>query len=499
MSENGEPQRRRLPILLLMLLNPDQCYQAVLTRDARFDGRFFVAVRTTRIYCRPICRVKTPMRKNCEFFSYAAAAEVAGYRPCKRCRPELAPGNSPMEVASQLARNTAYHIGQDFLAGRSLADLAERLGVTDRQMRRVFREEFGVSPVEYWQTQRLLLAKQLLTDSKISVTSVALASGFQSLRRFNALVKERYRLTPSEFRKQQKNQMPASFSEFPFRLGYRPPIDWDRLLGFLSHRAIPGVEAVEDGTYQRTVRLHRQGRELVGYLQVRHEADRQMLAVRLSDALLPACAIVLERIKRLFDLHADPVAIDSALGPLAATRRGLRVPGCFDGFEMAARAILGQQISVAGARTLAGRLVLRFGTEIETPVAALRHTFPLPRRIADASIGQIAALGMPGKRAQTLIDLAGAIADGKVLLQPGRRVEETLMQLRRIPGIGEWTAQYIAMRALSWPDAFPHTDLGIRKGLGENNPKRILELAEKWRPWRAYAAHHVWANLEKKP
>src|SRR5215469_17329885 len=208
-----------------MILNPDHCYQAVLTRDARFDGRFFVAVKTTHVYCRPICRVKTPMRKNCQFFSYAAAAEAAGFRPCKRCRPELAPGSSLMEVSSQLARNAAYQIGQDFLSEHSLADLAAKLGVTDRQMRRVFREEFGVSPVEFLQTQRLLLAKQLLTDSRMSVTEVAMASGFQSLRRFNALLIERYRMSPTEFRKQQRGELPKNFSEFSFRLHYRPPFD----------------------------------------------------------------------------------------------------------------------------------------------------------------------------------------------------------------------------------------------------------------------------------
>ena len=306
-----------------MILNPDQCYEAVRTRDTRFDGRFFVAVKSTHIYCRPICRVKTPMRKNCQFFSHAAAAEVAGFRPCKRCRPELAPGSSLMEVSSQLARSTAYHIGQDFLAEHSLAELAKTLGVTDRQMRRVFREEFGVSPVEFWQTQRLLLAKQLLTDSTMSVTSVAMASGFQSLRRFNALMKERYRMAPTELRKQQRKNLPERFTDFSFRLNYRPPLDWERLQAFLSARAIPHVEAVQAGSYLRTVQVKRQGRDFIGYIRVRHEADKCTLSVQLSDTLLPVCAVLLERVKRLFDLHADPAAIDAVLGDLAAKRPGL--------------------------------------------------------------------------------------------------------------------------------------------------------------------------------
>lgn len=481
-----------------MTLNPDQCYQAVLTRDARFDGRFFVAVRTTRIYCRPICRVKTPLRRNVTFYSHAAAAEVAGYRPCKRCRPEIAPGASPMEVSSQLARLTAWHIGQDFLADHSLEDLAAKLGVTDRQMRRVFQDEFGVSPVEFWQTQRLLLAKQLLTDSALPVTSVALASGFRSLRRFNALLKARYRMAPTELRRQHAAGLPPKFTDVPFRLGYRPPLDWDRLLAFLAQRVIPGVEAVREGAYFRTVRVERQGRAYAGHIQVRHEADRRTLAVHLSDSLMPACALVLERVKRLFDLHADPTAIDRTLGPLARKRRGLRVPGSFDGFEMTIRAILGQQISVAAARTLAGRIALRFGTKISTPIPVLTHLFPTPQRIARADADEIGKLGITRRRVATILALAQAISRGELLLEPGRRIEDTLRQLRAIPGIGEWTAQYIAMRALAWPDAFPHDDLGVRKALGTTSNPKVLALAEKWRPWRAYAVLHLWASLSTK-
>lgn len=481
-----------------MILNPDHCYQAVLTRDTRFDGRFFVAVKTTRIYCRPICRVKTPMRKNCEFFSHAAAAEVAGYRPCKRCRPELAPGSSLMEISSQQARNAAYYIGQDFLSEHSLAALAAKLGITDRQMRRVFQDEFGVSPVEFSQTQRLLLAKQLLTDSAMPVTEVAYASGFKSLRRFNALLKERYRVTPTEFRRQQKKEAPQNFAEFSFRLNYRPPFDWDRLLGFLSQRAVPNVEAVHDGKYLRTVHVTRQNRDVTGHLEVRHDADKRALSVKLSDSLLPVCAPVLERLKRLFDLHAEPAAITSVLGKLAEQRPGLRLPGSFDGFEMAVRAILGQQISVAAASTLAGRLALRFGEPIQAEYSSLTRLFPAPQKLASATVAQIGRLGITGQRAKTLIALSRAVACGGLRLEPGSRVEETLEELHKIPGIGEWTVQYIAMRALSWPDAFPHTDLGVKKALGLTHPKQILELAEKWRPWRAYATLHLWADLTKR-
>ena len=481
-----------------MILNPEHCYQAVLTRDARFDGRFFVAVKTTHIYCRPICRVKTPFRKNCEFFSYAAAAEVAGYRPCKRCRPELAPGSSLMEISSQQARNAAYYIGQDFLSEHSLDELATKLGITNRQMRRVFHDEFGVSPVEFSQTQRLLLAKQLLTDSAMPVTDVAYASGFKSLRRFNALLKQRYRLSPTEFRKQQKKEVPQQFTEFSFRLNYRPPFDWDRLLRFLSQRAVPHVESAQDGKYFRTVQATRQNRNITGHLEVRHDAEKHMLFVHLSDSLLPVCASVLERLKRLFDLHADPAAINSVLGHVAESRPGLRLPGSFNGFEMAVRAILGQQISVAAASTLAGRLALRFGEQIQTPFPSLTRLFPTPPKLASATVGDIARLGIIAQRAKTLIALSRAVAAGALHLEPGSRIEDTLQQLRKIPGIGEWTVQYIAMRALSWPDAFPHTDLGIKKALAIDNPKKILELAEQWRPWRAYATLHLWAELTER-
>ncbi len=482
----------------VVILNADQCYQAVLTRDARFDGRFFVAVKTTRIYCRPVCRVKTPLRKNCAFFGHAAEAEVAGFRPCKRCRPELAPGASMMEVSSELARATLSNITQDFLAENSLGDLAGKLGVTDRHMRKVFQDEFGVSPVEYLQTQRLLLAKQLLTDTRLSVTSVALGSGFHSLRRFNVALKERYRMTPTELRRSKTHLGAEKSSEFSFRLSYRAPFDWDQLLGFLSRRAIPCVEAVQDGAYLRTVRVIRKGREFAGVLEVRHDADTRMISARLSAGLVPVCALILSRVKRLFDLQADPVAINAALGELAKARPGLRVPGSFNGFEMAVRTILGQQVSVAGASTLAGRFAARFGAPIPAPVSSLSHYFPAASRIARATAGEIARLGIIGRRARTIVALARAIDGGDLLLEPGHRVEGTLRALCKIPGIGEWTAQYIAMRAISWPDAFPHTDLGIRKALGEANPKKILELAEKWRPWRAYAAIHLWARLEKK-
>jgi AraC family transcriptional regulator, regulatory protein of adaptative response / DNA-3-methyladenine glycosylase II len=411
--------------------------------------------------------------------------------------PELAPGSSLMEVSSELARATLSHIAQDFLAENSLEDLAHKLGVTDRHIRKVFRDEFGVSPVEYLQTQRLLLAKQLLTDTRLPIISVAMASGFKSLRRFNFALKERYRMTPTEFRKTRNGAEKSSGASF--RLAYRPPFDWERLLGFLSRRAIPGVEAIENGVYFRTVRVNRQKREFAGFIAVGHDREAGMISVRLSDELVPVCAVILDRVRRFFDLRADPGAINAALGRLAEARPGLRVPGCFDGYEMAIRAILGQQVSVAGASTLAGRFVARFGTPIAVPASKLSHLFPLPSRMGGVSAGEISRLGITGQRAQTIVAVTQAINTGDLVLEPGHGVEETLRKLRLIPGVGEWTAEYLAMRALSWPDAFPHADLGIAKALGETNPKRILEMTEKWRPWRAYAALHLWSSLENKP
>jgi len=330
--------------------------------------------------------------------------------------------------------------------------------------------------------------------------SVALASGFKSLRRFNVALKERYRLTPTELRRhhRQNDAAAAPGDEFSFRLGYRKPLDWDELLRFLGGRAIPQVEQVGEGTYARTVCVVRAGKEYTGVLHVRHDATARVVIVRLSETLLPVCAAVLDRVKRLFDLGADPLAINAVLGTLAAASPGLRVPGSFNGFEMAVRAILGQQISVAAARTLAGRIVQRFGRPIKSDEAALSHLFPEPARLARATVSEIAALGIIGRRAETLIALARAMASGELRLEPGARVEGTLAQLRKIPGIGEWTAQYMAMRGLSWPDAFPHRDLGIQKALGEKNAKKILTHAEQWRPWRAYAVLHLWAQLGKQ-
>ena len=480
-----------------MTLDPHTCYRALRARDARFDGRFFVAVSSTRIYCRPICTVKPPRRENCRYYPSAAAAETGGYRPCLRCRPELAPGNASVDASSRMAQAAAGLIEDRSLEGEGLDAVAARLGITDRHLRRAFGTEFGVSPVEFAQTQRLLLAKRLLTDTALPVTEVAFASGFGSLRRFNALFKQRYRLQPTQLRRRMKESAgPAD--ALHFELSYRPPYDWDAVSGFLAARAIAGVESVEEGVYRRAVRIESDGKPLRGWIEIEPSKKKAALRVAVSASLAKAVPPVLSRVKALMDLSCNPVEVARALGKLAEQRPGLRVPGAFDGFEVAVRAIVGQQVSVAAARTVAGRLAAAFGDPVETPFASVSRIFPTAERVARLPYGQIARLGMPGARAKTIIGIARAIADGKLDLMPNAGIDATLEKLRALPGIGEWTAQYLAMRALAWPDAFPHTDLGVMRALGEKNPRRVLELGEAWRPWRAYAVIHLWHQSAKE-
>ncbi len=492
-----------------MTLDPHSCYRALKARDARFDGRFFVAVSSTRIYCRPVCTVKPPMRKNCRFYPSAAAAESGGYRPCLRCRPELAPGNASVDATSRLAQAAASLIEDRTLDEEGLEAVAARLGITDRHLRRAFGAEFGVSPVEFAQTQRLLLAKRLLTDTALPVTEIAFASGFGSLRRFNALFKQRYRLQPSQLRKHMRANRganrganravngPAAPDALNFELSFRPPYDWPAVSAFLAARAIAGVEAVEHGHYRRTARISVDGKVYRGWIEVSPSPTKPALRVAVSASLAKALPPVLSRVKALMDLCCNPAEVAAALGPLAKRHPGLRVPGAFDGFEVAVRAILGQQVTVSAARTVAGRFAAALGDPLVTPFVSLNKIFPTAESVAQVPYGRIARLGMPGARARSVIALARTVADGDLDLMPNADIDATLDKLRALPGIGEWTAQYIAMRALAWPDAFPHTDLGVMKALGETSPKRVLAAGEAWRPWRAYAVMHLWQSLVK--
>jgi AraC family transcriptional regulator of adaptative response / DNA-3-methyladenine glycosylase II len=498
MSENGETGERHGRIMPPMLLDPESCYRALATHDPRFDGRMFVGVASTGVYCRPVCPARRPRRENCRFYVSAAAAERDGFRPCLRCRPELAPGNASVDAQARLAQAAASLIEDGLANDVGLDAIAARLSVTDRHLRRVFQAEFGVTPVEYAQTQRLLLAKRLLTDSALPVTHVAFAAGFGSLRRFNALFGERYRVSPTGLRKHVRAA--AATGSLDFELAYRPPLDWSALLAFLSARAIAGVESIDSDRYRRTVCIEHRGRVHAGWVEVR-QAPRQKpaLAVRLAPALSTAIPQALARVKHLFDLACDPQAVAERLGPLAAGRPGLRVPGAFSGFEVAVRAVLGQQITVKAARTLAGRIAARFGTALETPFADVGIAFPDEHRIARATPSEIGELGILRSRVRAIQALAQALASGALRLEPLVDVEETIAKLRALPGFGEWTAQYIAMRALAWPDAFPQADFGVLKALRETDPRRALGRAEDWRPWRAYAVMHLWSSLDQPP
>jgi AraC family transcriptional regulator, regulatory protein of adaptative response / DNA-3-methyladenine glycosylase II len=432
-----------------------------------------------------------PKRENCTFFSSAAAAESRGYRPCLRCRPELAPGNASVDARQRIAQAAASLIEDGAMNETGIDGIADRLGVAARHLRRAFRSEFGVAPVAFAQTQRLLMAKRLLTDTVLPVTDVAFAAGFGSLRRFDALFKERYRLSPHQLR---KTQTPSAHPDaLTFELSFHPPYDWASLIGFLGVRSVSAVEEVEKSSYRRIARIVQNGREHTGWVEVTPHQRKSALRVEVSASLAKTLPALLSRVKHLMDLSCNPLEIGEALGPLAASRPGLRVPGAFDGFEIAVRAVLGQQVSLAAARTLAGRFVTAFGSPVHSPFAALSAAFPAPARIAGLAVNDISRLGVLPSRARTIIELAGALTRGEVRLDPSVNVTATLDQLRSVPGIGEWTAQYIAMRALAWPDAFPHADLGVMKALRETSARRVLVAAERWRPWRAYAVMHLWA------
>jgi AraC family transcriptional regulator of adaptative response / DNA-3-methyladenine glycosylase II len=492
MSESGMQPGSRAAIVRPMLLDPDLCYRALAARDRRFDGEFFVGVASTGIYCRPVCTARRPRRENCTFHPSAAAAESAGFRPCLRCRPELAPGAAPLDAPERLARTAANLIDEGALDDGNLETLAARLSVTGRHLRRVFASQFGVAPVAYAQTQRLLLAKRLLTDTDLPITDIAYAAGFGSFRRFHALFRARYRMAPSDLRQARHGPAPANPG---FLLSYRPPYEFDALLTFLGARTIEGVEVVGDGQYARTVRVVQRDRVHTGWIAVTHAPDRLGLRVTLSPGLVPVIPAVLQRTQRLFDLAANPEAIALQLGDIAAAAPGLRLPGAFDGFELAVRAVLGQQVTVKAARTLAGRVARAFGEPLESTIPGLDAVFPTPERIAALDVPDIASLGVIRTRASAILAIARAVADGTLTLSPATDVAAQMDALRALPGIGDWTAQYIAMRALAWPDAFPHGDLGVRKALGTNNDRGTLAAAEAWRPWRGYAVMHLWRQL----
>ncbi|HXE20979.1 MAG TPA: Ada metal-binding domain-containing protein [Rhodoferax sp.] len=487
----------------------DACYLALKTRDARFDGSFFTGVTSTGIYCRPVCGVKTPKRENCRFFGHAAQAERAGFRPCLRCRPELAPHSaawSIQDASTILAHQAARLLDEPEAwsdAAPSVEQLAARLGVSDRHVRRIFETQFGVSPVQYLQTRRLLTAKQLLADTDLAVTQIALISGFGSVRRFNAAFAAHYKLNPTQLRR--AGAAPAGHG-IRVRLGYRPPYDVQAMLGFFRTRQLGAIEFVSTEPNQATAGwtfcMKSGGKTHAGWLAVEFDAAQHQLILRVSDALQGVLPQVIHRVRAMFDLDADPLAINSALNARFAQGDGLRVPGTLDGYEMAVRAVLGQQITVAAARTLGTRLVREFGEPIDTPFPELTRLFPTPAVLAGASGDALGQLGIVKQRQAAIVAIARAVAEQRLQLHGGVDVPATVAALKELPGIGDWTAQYIAMRALRWPDAFPAGDVALQKALGvtdRKNPLRAAREAEAastaWKPWRSYAVIRAWATL----
>lgn len=479
------------------MLDKTSCYRALSAKDARFDGVFFTGVKTTGIYCRPVCSVKTPRESSCLFFSTAAAAEAAGFRPCLRCRPELAP--------YALQQNLAHAVWQRIAAGAlndgNVERLAVEVGLSSRQLRRVLLQQFGVTPVELAQTQRLLFAKKLLQETRLPMADIAFAAGFGSVRRFNALFSLRYGIAPTSIRRASGSTDREAGDALVLRLAYRPPFDWNRMLGYLAGRAIGGVEAVEqvnDAAYLRTVRLG----AATGWLRAKHLPARQQVMLEVSPSLSSVLMPLLARARSQFDLDANPAMIEAHLrnDPLLAARidarPGLRVPGAFEAFELAVRAVLGQQVSVAGATTLTARLVQRFGTAADTPFPQLTHHFPEPVALVAAEDSDVASIGLPLARAQTIRHLASFAAEGGLDLPPGMPLDEAIAKLKSVRGIGDWTAHYIALRALRFPDAFPAGDLGLQKAAvgeeGRLTERQLAARAEQWAPWRGYAALALW-------
>ncbi|MGY3039001.1 AraC family transcriptional regulator of adaptative response / DNA-3-methyladenine glycosylase II [Rhodanobacter sp. TND4EL1] len=474
---------------------PAVCEQARRSRDARFDGLFFTAVSSTGIYCRPVCPAPAAKRENVRYFANAAAAEVAGYRPCLRCRPELAPGSDEWQRGNRVVAGALKLIEAGALAEQSLDELAARLGVGARQLRRLFVEHIGAPPISVHTTRRLLFAKQLLTETALPVTEVALASGFRSLRRFNAAFAQANRIEPRELRRHPRA---AAGAPLVLRLGYRPPYAFDALLAFLRTRALPGVEQVDELGYARVFGLA----SAPGWLRVSawpddgHALQLELLCPQPTQILG-----VVTTLRRMFDLDANPQMItdtfssDPVLGPLRQHEPGLRLPGGWDGFEIAVRAVLGQQISVAAARTLAGRIVQRWGEPVAGLPAGLERLFPTPAALADADLR---AIGLTTSRAATVRGMARALLDGRVDFRTEQSLDEFVARWVALPGIGEWTAHYMGMRALGHPDAFPAADLILRRAANPDGDalttSELSRVAEAWRPWRAYAVMHLWRS-----
>jgi AraC family transcriptional regulator, regulatory protein of adaptative response / DNA-3-methyladenine glycosylase II len=466
------------------------CSRARLSRDARFDGKFFIAVLTTKIYCRPICPARTCKESNVRYYATAAAAAEAGFRPCLRCRPESSPGTPAWLGTSSTVSRALRLIGESGLNDGGVEALAGRLGVGARHLRRLFLRHLGATPIAVAQTRRLHFAKKLIDETSLPMSQIALASGFGCVRRFNAGIRKFYHRTPTQIRRLARQKETQPGNQYVFRLNFRPPYHWQGMLDFLAPRCTPGVEIVEAGGYRRTICVS--GKH--GYFEVFPDMERHWLLVRIEFGDPQSLFFIVERIRAMFDLNADWASIvktlrnDPVLAGSVETDPGLRVPGCWNGFELATRAVLGQQITVKGATALAGGLVSRFGRPFCGPMG-LSHMFPVPEVLADA---KLTSIGLTGPRAETIRTLARAVCDGKISFVGIVDSEAFLNRLCEIPGIGKWTAQYVAMRALREPDAFPSSDLGLLRAVDSRTSRELERRSEAWRPWRAYAAMYLW-------
>ena len=511
------------------------CYAAMKSHDARFDGRFFVAVSSTRIYCRPVCRVKLPKFENCLFFDLAAQAESHGYRPCMRCRPELAPRYLPwttQDASNTLALQAARWLDEPSAwhdSNPSISQLATHLGLSDRHVRRIFEAHFGVSPLQYLQTRRLLTAKQLLTDTDLPIANIALTSGFGSVRRFSDAFMTHYRLKPGQLRKTVRSsdlraeshlsnsKKDASYCSV--KLSYRPPYDSQWMLEFFHKRQLKNTEFIasqaNDTPATWTFSLKSGTKLYAGWLSAEFLADQPAVLLKVSDSLRDVLPQIIRQVRHLLDLDADPLAINAVLkdsfmtdkSELTSRFTGIRVPGCLNGFELAVRAILGQQVTVAAGRTFTQRLVDAFGSPIDTPFSGLTRLFPTAEALSAASGEALGQLGIVKQRQAAIVALARAVASGELSLHPGVNIDETMTKLCALPGVGDWTAQYIAMRALRWPDAFVAGDVALHKAMGLQNQTpplspiktaaAALETSQAWRPWRSYAVMRAWSSLSK--
>lgn len=474
-----------------MKLDWQICSRARLSRDARFDGKFFIGVLSSGVYCRPICPARTAKEENVRYFSSAAAAAEAGFRPCLRCRPECSPGTPAWLGTPSTVSRALRLIEESGLEDGGVETLAEHLGVGSRHLRRLFLRHLGATPSAVAQTRRLHFAKKLIDETSLPMTQVALASGFGSVRRFNAGIRTVYHRSPTQIRRIARQKLTSPENQYVFRLGFRPPYNWKGMLAFLAARATPGLEVVELDRYSRSISLN--GAQ--GHFQVSPDIARDALVVRIQFPNPRSLFFIIERIRAMFDLNADWAAIvqvlnaDPILAVLVKAQPGLRVPGCWDGFELAVRAILGQQVTVKGATVLAGRMVKAFGESLSLGSGSLTHLFPRPEVLADANV---AAIGMPSTRAATIRALARAVSENRINFEGVADSDRFLSRLCEIPGIGKWTAQYVAMRALREPDAFPSADLGLMRALDLGTGRELERSAEAWRPWRAYAAMYLW-------